>query len=194
MSAHIPQSPMQPPMQPMQPPMHPMQPPQPVVPGPGPKPRSRGRSLLTHGLVAVIALAVGTAAGGGKSNATTTSAAPAPAVTVTVTAKAAAPAPRATTQGTQGGQAGQSGAAAGSGAATTVAGDGEYRVGQDMQPGTYRTAGPANGNCYWERDKDSSGSMDSIIANDNLAGSGLVTVAKGEIFKSTGCQDWVKTG
>jgi hypothetical protein len=170
------------------PPMQPVQPPQPVVPGPDPKPRSGGRALLTHGLVAVIALAIGAAAGGGKSNTATTSAAPAPAVTVTVTAKAAAPQ---TTQGAQGSSA------AGSGAATTVAGDGEYRVGQDMQPGTYRTAGPSDasgGTCYWERDRDSSGSMDSILANDNLAGSGLVTVTKGEIFKSTGCQSWVKTG
>lgn len=155
---------------------------------PAPQRRSRGRALLTHGLVAVVALAIGAGAGGGKGNAATTTAAPAPTVTVTVTAKAAAPR---TGSGTAGGGTGTSAAA------TTVAGDGEYLVGQDMQPGTYRTAGPSDGsggNCYWQRSKDASGSVDSIIANDNLAGSGLVTVSKGEVFESTGCQNWVRTG
>jgi hypothetical protein len=157
---------------------------------PAPQRRSRGRALLTHGLVAVVALAIGVGAGGSKGSAATTTAAPAPAPTVTVTVTAKAAAPRSSSGAVSGGTPT-------TGAATTVAGDGEYLVGQDMQPGTYRTAGPADGSggdCYWQRSKDSSGSMDSIIANDNLAGSGRVTVSKGEVFKSTGCQNWVKTG
>jgi hypothetical protein len=71
-------------------------------------------------------------------------------------------------------------------------GDGEYLVGEDIAPGTDRTAGPADFGCYWERDRDSSGEFKSIIANDNLSGSGRVTVRKGEIFKTQGCQTWKK--
>ncbi|MFE7243471.1 hypothetical protein [Streptomyces sp. NPDC057580] len=80
--------------------------------------------------------------------------------------------------------------------AATVPGDGTYLVGGDMKSGTYKTKGPADGSfgCYWERAMDSSGEFTSITANDNLNGSGLVTVRKGETFKSSGCQDWVKVG
>ncbi len=81
--------------------------------------------------------------------------------------------------------------------ADTIPGDGTYLVGTDIQPGTYKTAGPDNsaGDCYWQRSKDSSGSFDSIIANDNLAGQGVVTIRSSDgAFKSQGCQAWVKAG
>ncbi|MFI7286185.1 hypothetical protein ACIBRY_05935 [Streptomyces anulatus] len=78
---------------------------------------------------------------------------------------------------------------------TTVGGDGEYLAGQEMRAGTYRTGGPGESfGYYWERVRNSSGEFDAIIANGNPAGSGRVTVNKGEIFKSTGCQDWKKAG
>ncbi|MFD0328325.1 hypothetical protein ACFQZC_08960 [Streptacidiphilus monticola] len=114
--------------------------------------------------------------------------------TVTVTATPAAPKSAVPTTGS-GGTGASSGSAAPVAAAFSVAGDGEYLVGEDMKPGTYKTKGPADAaipNCYWERDKDSSGSFSSIIANDNLSGTGRVTVRKGEVFKTNGCQDWVK--
>jgi hypothetical protein len=80
-------------------------------------------------------------------------------------------------------------------AAPKVSGDGEYLVGQDIKPGTYKTNGPGDGSmCYWERDKDSSGDFNSIITNGTPTGTGRVTVNKGEVFKTQGCQDWTKVG
>ncbi|MFD8306165.1 hypothetical protein ACFV29_28055 [Streptomyces sp. NPDC059690] len=71
------------------------------------------------------------------------------------------------------------------------AGDGEFRVGKDVKPGTYRTTGNSDGMCYWERAKDAKGEMDSILANDNVTGASYVTVkATDKIFKSNGCKDW----
>ncbi|WP_030739859.1 hypothetical protein [Streptomyces sp. NRRL S-31] len=70
-------------------------------------------------------------------------------------------------------------------------GDGEYQVGSDVRPGTYRTTGNTDGMCYWERAKDASGEMDSLLANDNVSGTSYVTVkATDKLFKSTGCEDW----
>ncbi|POX57122.1 hypothetical protein C3489_02425 [Streptomyces sp. Ru71] len=70
-------------------------------------------------------------------------------------------------------------------------GDGEFQVGSDIKPGTYRTTGNADGMCYWERAKDASGETDSILANDNVTGASYVTVKPGDkLFKSTGCHDW----
>lgn len=166
------------------------------VPQAPPPPASRPRHpVVTHLLVAVMALGLGAAIGAsGASGAKNgTSGAQAQAAPTTATTAATAPAPRSTaTKPTATTTAPSTAAAASS---TSVSGDGQYLVGQDMRPGTYRTKGPSAGSlgdCYWERDKDSSGDMNSIIANDNLAGSGIVTVSEGEVFKTTGCQDWVR--
>ncbi|MEV8545406.1 hypothetical protein [Streptomyces sp. NPDC051572] len=71
------------------------------------------------------------------------------------------------------------------------AGDGDFRVGTDIKPGTYRTSGNTDGMCYWERTKDASGDTDSLLANDNVSGAGYVTVkATDKIFQSSGCKDW----
>ncbi|MDQ0775147.1 hypothetical protein QF026_003613 [Streptomyces aurantiacus] len=70
-------------------------------------------------------------------------------------------------------------------------GDGDFEVGSDVQPGTYRTAGNTDDLCYWERAKDASGEMDSILANDNVSGTSYVTILKSDnLFKSSGCKDW----
>jgi len=70
-------------------------------------------------------------------------------------------------------------------------GDGDFEVGSDIKPGTYRTTGNSDGMCYWERAKDASGEMDSLLANDNVTGASYVTVKTGDkIFKSSGCADW----
>ncbi|MFE7759751.1 hypothetical protein [Streptomyces sp. NPDC057429] len=64
-----------------------------------------------------------------------------------------------------------------------------------MKAGTYKTAGPAGSfGCYWERASNAGGEFDAIIANGNLDGSGRVTVNEGEVFKSTRCQEWTRTG
>ncbi|MEV5550194.1 hypothetical protein AB0L35_29355 [Streptomyces sp. NPDC052309] len=71
------------------------------------------------------------------------------------------------------------------------AGDGDFEVGADVKPGTYRTTGNTDSMCYWERAKDASGEMDSLLANDNVSGTSYVTVkATDKIFKSSGCNDW----
>ncbi|WP_406126209.1 hypothetical protein OHQ89_30360 [Streptomyces canus] len=71
------------------------------------------------------------------------------------------------------------------------AGDGDFQVGSDIKPGTYRTTGNSDGMCYWERAKDASGEMDSLLANDNVTGTGYVTVkATDKLFKSSDCNDW----
>ncbi|GGM04859.1 hypothetical protein GCM10010129_55520 [Streptomyces fumigatiscleroticus] len=82
-------------------------------------------------------------------------------------------------------------AAAGEKKAAAFEGDGDFQVGTDVKPGTYRTTGNSDGMCYWERAKDASGEMDSITANDNVSGTSYVTVkATDKIFKSSGCNDW----
>ncbi|MFH8464181.1 hypothetical protein [Streptomyces sp. NPDC017991] len=81
--------------------------------------------------------------------------------------------------------------AAGAGKKAAFQGDGDFQVGTDVQPGTYRTTGNADALCYWERSKDASGEMDSILANDNVSGTSYVTILKSDkLFKSSGCKDW----
>ncbi|WP_344005996.1 hypothetical protein [Streptomyces thermocarboxydovorans] len=175
----------------------------PPVPAPpagmasGRKP-SRRKSWLTYGVTALVALVIGAAIGGdGESGGKDTSAAPAPTVTVTRTAAAQAgepePAVTVTEKVTVKPKPTKK-----PGPATTVAGDGQYLVGEDMRPGTYKTAGPDKSgvieNCYWARTKDASGEFDAIIANANLQGQGRVTVNKGEYFETNGCQEWTWVG
>ncbi|MFJ9600788.1 hypothetical protein [Streptomyces althioticus] len=163
----------------------------------GPKP-SRRKAWLTHGATALVALVIGAGiGGGGESGGKADSAAPAPAVTVTETAPAEDGAPEPAATVTEKVTVSPKPAKK-PGAATTVEGDGQYLVGEDMQAGTYKTAGPEKGsiieNCYWARTKDASGEFEAIIANDNLQGQGRVTVNKGEYFETNGCQEWTKVG
>ncbi|WP_369235724.1 hypothetical protein AB5J56_26635 [Streptomyces sp. R21] len=71
------------------------------------------------------------------------------------------------------------------------AGDGDFQVGSDVKPGTYRTSGNTDDMCYWERAKNASGDPESIISNDNVSGTSYVTIlASDKLFKSNGCKDW----
>lgn len=83
-----------------------------------------------------------------------------------------------------------------SGPATSF-GDGTHVVGQDIEPGTYRTSGPASGGlgmCYWSRLSNTSGEFDAIIANGVPTGPATVTIRSGdEAFETTGCSTWTKT-
>jgi hypothetical protein len=176
----------------------------PPVPPPAAKKPSHRKAWFTHGAAAVIALGVGAAIGGGDGgggggggNSGGTAAAPAPTVTVTAAAKAAAkPAPAPTVTVTaKAPKPPAKPAAPKKAAAPTFSGDGEYLVGQDIKAGTYKTQGPGDSPlCYWERDKDAKHELNSIIANNALTGSGRVTVQKGEIFKTQGCEAWTKVG
>ncbi|MFF5921864.1 hypothetical protein ACFY8C_26465 [Streptomyces flavochromogenes] len=79
---------------------------------------------------------------------------------------------------------------------TTLKGDGGmFKVGVDIAPGTYKSTGNKDAECYWERSKDASHGTDSILANDNVTGTAIVKVgASDAYFKSSGCGDWAKTG
>lgn len=71
-----------------------------------------------------------------------------------------------------------------------IPGDGTFRVGKDIKPGTYRGKPGMMGSCYWARMSDASGDMSSIIANDNIEGPTVVTINSGEYFKTNGCATW----
>ncbi|MFJ4781077.1 hypothetical protein [Streptomyces sp. NPDC088762] len=74
---------------------------------------------------------------------------------------------------------------------------GMLKVGTDIAPGTYKSAGPAEegGGCYWERAKDATHGIDAIIANENPTGPAVVTIgAEDGYFKTNDCGDWKKSG
>ncbi|MFF6985095.1 hypothetical protein [Streptomyces sp. NPDC010273] len=74
-------------------------------------------------------------------------------------------------------------------------GDGGFRVGRDIEPGTYRSRGNTDGLCHWGRAEDTSGDTDSLLANDHVRGTGYVTVkATDKVFKSSGCKAWEAVG
>ncbi|MFE5945214.1 hypothetical protein [Streptomyces sp. NPDC056480] len=78
---------------------------------------------------------------------------------------------------------------------TALKGDGGmFKVGVDIAPGTYKSTGNKDAECYWERAKDASHGTDSILANDNVTGTAIVKVSASDAyFKSSGCGDWAKT-
>ena len=67
--------------------------------------------------------------------------------------------------------------------------DGMYIVGVDIKPGTYKSSG--NQGCYYARLSNFTGSLDSIIANDNTDNPAIVTIsASDKGFQSTHCGTW----
>jgi hypothetical protein len=73
---------------------------------------------------------------------------------------------------------------------------GMYVVGDDIPPGTYKTANPTRESCYFEVDKDfSGGSFGTISQNGNLQGPGVFTVkASDKVVELHGACEWVKSG
>lgn len=72
-------------------------------------------------------------------------------------------------------------------------GAGTYKVGVDIQAGSYKTTGSSNG-CYWQRMRDESGELDAIIANDMITGPGRMMVKSTDKFvKFTGDCQWTRT-
>lgn len=67
-----------------------------------------------------------------------------------------------------------------------------YRVGVDIQAGTYHTTGPADGVCIWKRLKDTRDTPDSIVADDTVKGPATITIYDKDAFK-TSCT-WTKEG
>lgn len=82
-------------------------------------------------------------------------------------------------------------------AATGEIGPGVWLVGSDVQPGTYRTTGPASGQryCFWSRHSNTSGGpLDDIIASDGASsGQMIVTIkASDKLFRTNDCSPFVK--
>lgn len=78
--------------------------------------------------------------------------------------------------------------------AAPIFGEGAKVVGQDIQPGTYRSTGPGEGlfsACYWERLTGWGGTVDEIIANNFADYRQVVTIQEGDVgFNSHGCGEW----
>jgi hypothetical protein len=75
-------------------------------------------------------------------------------------------------------------------AANTFGGDGTFRVGADIQPGTYTSAGGSN--CYWAR---LNAAGDDIIDNNISSGPAVVTVqASDGLVKTSRCAPFTKSG
>jgi hypothetical protein len=72
-------------------------------------------------------------------------------------------------------------------------GDGTHRISaSDVPAGTYRSTG--GDGCYWERLKNFSGDLSSILANDNAAGPAVVTILPGDKgFSSNECGTWTSS-
>ena len=67
--------------------------------------------------------------------------------------------------------------------------DGLFRVGTQVQPGTYKTDGPNGknaGGCYWSRSAPSG----DVIQNGVVNEPGTITVRPGETIDSAGCLPW----
>lgn len=78
-------------------------------------------------------------------------------------------------------------------AAHTTFGSGMYRVGVDVEPGTYSGSGMDERSVYWERLLDASRDHTSRIANYFGQGPTYVTLDReGEYFYSEGCSVWTR--
>jgi hypothetical protein len=74
-------------------------------------------------------------------------------------------------------------------AANTFGGEGLYVVGQDVNPGTYKTGGPDGSSCYYAI-KNGTGADSDIIDNNIVDGPATVTLKAGQVFETSNCQDW----
>lgn len=171
----------------------PPMPQQPMMPQP---PKKSSKALIVTIVVAVVALAVGCGIGTAIGSSGTTPAAasgPQPAVTVTATETVTA---AAVIQPTQAAPATTKAAVPAKPAVPTSFGDGTFLVGKDIQPGVYSVTVPSDSNgCYWERDKDLNGGLNSILANDDLnpGAHGTINVRKSDYaVTSNDCGTWKK--
>lgn len=72
--------------------------------------------------------------------------------------------------------------------------DGIYRVGIDIEAGTYRSTAVSD-TCYWERLRGFGGTLEEIIANDIGISPTIVTIASTDAgFRSNRCGGWSKIG
>ncbi len=75
----------------------------------------------------------------------------------------------------------------------TAFGDGTFRVGSQIQPGTYQAVSPGS-SCYWARLSGFDGLLGSIIAN-SFGSQTIVTIQPSDAgFLSERCGAWTKIG
>ena len=70
----------------------------------------------------------------------------------------------------------------------TTIGPGDYLVGIDIQPGTYRGEAGADESCYWERLNSFSGGFNAIVANGNGEGQFFAEAQPGDVGFRTACE------
>jgi hypothetical protein len=71
-------------------------------------------------------------------------------------------------------------------------GNGIYRVGKDIAPGTYRSRG--GDGCYWARLRSFNGDLDAILANTNADGPTLATIKPTDRgFETQRCGTWTSS-
>lgn len=69
--------------------------------------------------------------------------------------------------------------------------DGMYIIGTDIKPGTYKSSGSQG--CYYARLSGFTGSLYSILANNNTDNAAIVTIyASDKGFESTRCGTWTR--
>jgi hypothetical protein len=85
--------------------------------------------------------------------------------------------------------------------ATGGFGNGMYRVGVEVPPGTYKTGGSLAGSCGWSRLSSFNGDASSFIQGGHIlhiegsVNTDTVTIAATDVgFASAGCQPWTKIG
>lgn len=73
---------------------------------------------------------------------------------------------------------------------TTIDHDGTYKVGADIVPGTYSSAGPlGSGTCYWKRMSGADGN--EVVDNAISKKPQVVQIDPSDkTFKTDGCQPW----
>lgn len=76
---------------------------------------------------------------------------------------------------------------------TVVITEGRWTVGDDIDPGTYKSTSPVEvDNCYWAITKTGSNG-DDIVSNDfGVKGNLTVVLKEGQDFESTSCGTWTK--
>jgi hypothetical protein len=73
---------------------------------------------------------------------------------------------------------------------TSIDADGTYKVGTDVMPGTYSTAGPIEGSaCYWKRTNG-----DQLVDNGLTKKAQVISIDPTDTaFTTNDCQPWQKT-
>ena len=74
----------------------------------------------------------------------------------------------------------------------TIPGSGTFLVGEDIEPGTYRSSGAEY--CVWDRLSGLGGHYDEdVIVHGYSEGTAYVNIAESDMaFSSEGCADWIR--